>query len=120
NKIEFLGNVAKEELRVLYQNANALIVTQEEDFGIAMAEAQACGTFVIAFQKGGAGEVIIDGKTGLFFNLQTSNSLKDAISAQSKLKWDISACRKNGLKFSKAAFINNFKKTIDDYVSQTH
>lgn len=119
-KIEFSASVGKEELLKLYQNAKALIVTQEEDFGIAMAEAQACGTSIIAFKKGGASEIVIDGKTGLFFNLQSVNSLKDAISAQSKLKWDISACRKSALRFSKAAFINNFKKTIDDYVNKTH
>lgn len=120
NKIEFLSTVGREHLLKLYQNAKALIVTQEEDFGIAMAEAQACGTSVIAFKKGGASEIVIDGKTGLFFNLQTANSLKDAIFAQSTLKWDIGACRKNALRFSTATFINNFKKSIDDYVSKTH
>ncbi len=120
DKIEFISTADKEQLLKLYQNAKALIVTQEEDFGIAMVEAQACGTPVIAFQRGGAVEIITNGKTGLFFKEQTENSLKDAILRQSKLKWDIGACRDNAIKFSKAAFINNLKKTLDDYVNQTH
>ncbi len=120
NKIEFLGNVAKEELRALYQNATALIVTQEEDFGIAMVEAQSCGIPIIAYKAGGALEIVIDGKTGIFFKNQSPEAVKDAISMQSKLKWDISACRENALRFSKAVFVNSFKKSIDDYAAKTH
>ena len=118
--INFLENASKEQLQGLYQNAKALIVTQEEDFGIAMAEAQACGVPVLAFANGGATEIIIDGETGLFFKQQTANSLKDAILRQSKLKWDIGVCRENSLRFSKATFINSFKKSIGDYVNKTH
>jgi glycosyltransferase involved in cell wall biosynthesis len=120
SNINFLENTSKEQLLQLYQNAKGLIVTQKEDFGISIVEAQACGKPVIAFAKGGALEIIINGKTGLFFKEQTVNSLKDAISAQSKLKWDISTCRENSLRFSKATFINRFKKTIGDYVKRTH
>jgi glycosyltransferase involved in cell wall biosynthesis len=36
----------------------------DEPFGLAAAEAQACGTPVVAFSRGGLGEVIVDGVTG--------------------------------------------------------
>src|SRR3990167_5950219 len=51
--VQFEGRVVKERLKELYQNAKALIVTQEEDFGISIVEAQACGIPVIAYDKGG-------------------------------------------------------------------
>src|SRR3990170_7051086 len=65
HKIEFLGKVTKEKLRQLYQNCQALIVTGQEDFGIAAVEAQACGRPVIAYESSGQKEIVIDGQTGL-------------------------------------------------------
>ena len=51
------------------------ILPGEEDFGITALEAQACGTPVVAYGRGGARETVIDGKTGLFFyELKTSQS----------------------------------------------
>lgn len=110
--IELVGQVEKERLRELYQNAQALIVTQEEDFGISAVEAQACGVPVIAYEKGGQKEIIVSGKTGILFEKQTENSLKDAILASSKVKWEISACRKNSLRFSKATFVRELKTYV--------
>ncbi len=51
--VRFLGNVGGEQLRSLYRSARALVYPAEEDFGIAMAEAQACGTAVISVARGG-------------------------------------------------------------------
>ena len=57
----------------------AFVFAAEEDFGISPVEAQACGTPVIAFRKGGALETVIDGETGLFFDEQTAESLMEAV-----------------------------------------
>lgn len=62
------------------QDAKALIFPGEEDFGIVPVEAMAAGKPVIAYKKGGLLETVIDGKTGLFFEEQTVDSLKQAIS----------------------------------------
>lgn len=116
SKIEFLGSVSKEELKSLYQNAKALIVTQDEDFGISAVEAQACATPVIALNKGGATETIINKKTGVLFDCQTAESLKDAINVSSRLKYNKSEIRKNALRFTKKNFEKKFKETIESYV----
>lgn len=118
-KIEFLGRVSKEELRQLYQNCQALIVTQEEDFGIAQIEAQACGIPVIAYQLGGQKEIVENHKTGLFYSEQSTKSLKDAISAFLELKWTISACRKNSLRFSRAIFVKSLKNLVETYAARS-
>ncbi len=62
------------------QKAKAFIFPAFEDFGILPVEAQSCGTPVIAFQKGGVLETVIENKTGVFFPKQTVESIIDAIS----------------------------------------
>ena len=114
-QIQFLGNVTKDRLRELYQKAKALIVTQEEDFGIAIIEAQSCGIPVIAYKAGGALEIIKEGKTGIFFKNQSAEYLKDAIIALSRLKCNISLVRENALHFTRSHFKKELEATITSY-----
>jgi glycosyltransferase involved in cell wall biosynthesis len=64
-QIQFLGEVGYEK-RQLYANARCLLVPicWEEPFGLVMPEAMACGTPVIAFNRGSAPELVVDGVTG--------------------------------------------------------
>ena len=117
--VKFEGRVAKERLKVLYQNAKALLVTQEEDFGISIVEAQASGIPVIAYKKGGQAEIVVGQKTGLFFEEQTAESLKDAIEYSSRIKWSETACRKNVLRFSKENFVRDLKTYIEEHAKKT-
>lgn len=116
--VKFLGKVSKEQLRRLYQNAQALIVTQEEDFGITAVEAQACGIPIVAYDRGGQKEIIKNGLTGLFFPSQNAKLLEDAINTLSEVKWNLAEIRKNGERFSKARFAKDFKAKINHYVHQ--
>ena len=77
--IRFAGRADDETLRSCLQSCRALIFCAEEDFGLAPLEAQACGSPVIAFGRGGATETVIDGKTGVFFNAQETGAVQDAI-----------------------------------------
>ncbi len=116
---QFMTKVSRMFLRSLYRNCQALIVTQEEDFGIAAVEAQACGIPVIAYRKGGQVEIVQEGKTGVFFEDQSTQSLKDAIQEALKIKWSVSACRKNSLRFSQAAFVGKLKKQLQLYADRS-
>lgn len=110
--IEFLGWQDNESLKYYYQNAKALVFPTEEDFGIVPVEAQACGTPVVAYKKGGALETIIDGETGVFFEEQTPESIISAIEKFEKMKFDKKKIREHALKFSK----ENFVKNILDFI----
>jgi glycosyltransferase involved in cell wall biosynthesis len=76
------------------QNAKAFVFAAEEDFGITPVEAQACGTPVIAYGRGGVKESVIgldgDRPTGVFFESQTVESIRAAI-----LEFENSGDRKN-------------------------
>jgi glycosyltransferase involved in cell wall biosynthesis len=107
NNIKFVGKVSEKELVGYYQNAKALIMPQEEDFGIVSVEAQSFGVPVIAYKKGGVLDTVIPGKTGYFFDKQTVESLENVIrnfdnSNGSTIK--SSDCVENAKRFSKEEF----------------
>jgi glycosyltransferase involved in cell wall biosynthesis len=77
--VSLLGYQPDEAVQYYMQNARAFVFAAEEDFGIVPVEAQACGTPVIAYGKGGALETVIPGQTGLFFEQQTTDALKAAV-----------------------------------------
>lgn len=112
HNIEFLGNVSENKLISLYQNAQALIMPQIEDFGLIALEAQACGCPVIAYQRGGALETIVENETGIFFSKQKPESLIKAINKFKKLKFHPQTCRENALKFSLEKFKRQITATI--------
>ena len=111
--IRFLGKVTDEKLRDLYSNAKALIFPQEEDFGIVPLEAQACGTPVIAFARGGALETV---KDGVFFHKQTPQALREAIEKFESMTFDSQKLREQILQFDKKLFKHKIRQTIQNVV----
>ena len=110
--IIFLGRQPDEVVREYYRKCKAFIFPGEEDFGITPVEAQACGTPVIAYGKGGATETVIDGITGVFFKEQTEESLIDAVDRFEKISIDSGVCRENAEKFG----IERFEHQMKNYV----
>ena len=102
--IELRGRVSQQELVQLTQGAAACVMAAEEDFGIATVEAQACGTPVIAFGKGGAADIVRPGETGVLFPQQTAAALCQAVAHFTTLALSPAACRANAERFSEAAF----------------
>jgi len=110
--IILLGKINNHHLKNLYQNCQALICPQIEDFGLTPLEAQACGKPVIALKKGGITETVINQKTGIFFKNQTVKSLSKAIKKFDPSKFSSSDCVANATKFSTTNFMLNFSQTI--------
>ena len=89
NKVKFLGRLTDDELYKTYAKAKGFIaLAKDEDFGMTVVEAQAAGTPVVAFNGGGFKESIISGKTGVFIDEITEESLKMAINKIETTKWD--------------------------------
>jgi glycosyltransferase involved in cell wall biosynthesis len=112
SNVKFLGWVSNEEVRDRYRRCRAVLFPGIEDFGIVPLEAQACGTPVIAFRAGGALETVIEGETGLFFEEQSSDSLRNAIRKSEIIRFDPLAMRQNAERFSKARFVSAIKNFI--------
>ncbi|GAB3910718.1 hypothetical protein GCM10028803_50690 [Larkinella knui] len=77
--IELVGYQSEDALVAYMQKAKAFVFAAEEDFGITPVEAQACGTPVLAYGKGGVLESVVDQKTGLFFDRQQVDSLTECV-----------------------------------------
>ncbi|TQF76994.1 glycosyltransferase family 4 protein [Elioraea sp. Yellowstone] len=109
--ISFRGHVGKAELVALMQSARACLHIAEEDFGIAMVEAQACGTPMLAFGRGGSCDIVrtpeeSDAPTGLLFAEQTAEALIEAVERfeRNRGAFTPAACRANAERFSAARF----------------
>lgn len=112
DNIHFLGEVDDRQLIKIYSDAKAVIFPQEEDFGLVPVEAQACGTPVIAFGKGGALETVIPNRTGVFFSKQSASSIERAVIKFERLKILPSDCVTNAMKFSRSEFSQRMTSTI--------
>jgi glycosyltransferase involved in cell wall biosynthesis len=77
--IILMGYQPFEVLKHYLSKAKAFVFAAEEDFGIISVEAQASGTPVIAYGKGGSTETVINNKTGVFFYEQSVSSIVEAV-----------------------------------------
>ncbi len=114
-KIFFLSSVSDPELRKLYARARALIFPTEEDFGIVPVEAQAAGTPVIAFAKGGALESV---RTGVFFEEQTAACLQKTVLKFEETKFDRTRISAPMASFDKRVFKEKFMELLERALSQ--
>lgn len=117
--INFLGRVGDEELAALMQQARAFVYAAPEDFGIVMAEAQACGTPVIALGVGGATEIVRDldhpRPTGVLYNEASVDALTDAVQRFEAAAPTIrpEECRSNALRFQSAEFREGLLRHVE-------
>jgi len=114
----FLGHAGAEVVAGHLRKAKAFVFAAEEDFGIAPLEAQACGTPVIAYGRGGARETIQEGVSGLFFREQTEASLAEAVKNFEKAFFSPSDCRANSLRFSEEIFRSKLKAFVERKTSE--
>ncbi len=110
--IKFFEKPTDEELVKLYSNAKAFLMPQDEDFGITAVEAQSFNVPVIAYKSGGALDTVIEGKTGVFFDSQTKESLKQAIKNFDTIKFDKRVLVKNAKRFSSEIFKEKFTNQL--------
>jgi glycosyltransferase involved in cell wall biosynthesis len=106
--VEMLGFVPDEDLPELYGSAKAFLFAPFEDAGVVPVEAEACGTPVIAYGKGGVLDTVIDGETGLYFAEQSVDAVTDAIERFEKMTFDPEKIQSHAKQFSE----ENFRKKI--------
>lgn len=111
--IYFTQDLTDEELAWYYEHAKALIMPQEEDFGLVAVEAQSYGTPVVAYKAGGALDTIIDGVTGMFFKTQSAHDIVSMIESYDRQTFNSENCRKNAEQFNFIHFKHKLLTFID-------
>lgn len=112
--VTILGYQPFDVLRDYMRRAKAFVFAAEEDFGIIPVEAQACGTPVVAFAKGGALETVVDGTTGVYFYEQTEAAINSAIEKfEAEFHYDPVQIRQHAMSFSTERFRAEFKAFVE-------
>lgn len=112
SNVQFLTGLSESELYGYYLNCSAFIFPSDEDFGLVMVEAQYFGKPVIAYKAGGALEIVIEGKTGEFF--EDEKSLQNILENLDTSRYNKEACRQNALRFSFENFKKDLLKSIEE------
>ena len=102
------GYVSDEELLRLYGTSRALLFPQIEDAGIVPLEAMASGLPVIAYNRGGIRDVILDGETGVMADEQTVEAFEVALLRFNGVQWNHEHIRKHAQRFH----VDTFKEKI--------
>jgi glycosyltransferase involved in cell wall biosynthesis len=111
--VRFLGRQPQRAVAEALRGAKALLFPAEEDFGLVPVEAQAAGTPVIAYARGGGSESIIEGLTGVLFHEQTVASLSAAILQAEASEFDPAVLRQNAMRFS----VGIFRSTLAQWLA---
>jgi len=109
-----MGYQSFEVLKNHMQRAKAFVFAAEEDFGITPVEAMACGTPVIAFGKGGILDTVIDGRTGVFFDTQSVESMCEVVERFETMEFSATDISKHARKFSEERFLAEMKLFLQE------
>ena len=105
---EFLGWQPDEVVRDHYRRCRGLLFPGEEDFGIVSVEAQLCGAPVVALAQGGALDTVTP-ETGVLYE----GSLEEGIGTFEAKSFDPEACRRNGLRFTRAVHMKAIREFVE-------
>jgi glycosyltransferase involved in cell wall biosynthesis len=112
--VHFHGWLDDAGLARAYRRARALLMPQEEDFGIAPLETMASGRPVVAYGKGGALETVVPGRTGILFPAQSTAALAQAMAECERTAWDPAAIRAHAERFSRRRFVAELRAYLGD------
>jgi len=119
--VKMFGLVSEEMKSALYQTCKAVVCSaKNEDFGISAIEPMAYGKPVVAVNRGGYLETVIENKTGVFFDDLTEESLLEAIKKIDAIKWDSGEIKKHALSFTKEKFQRNIKNFVEGKLIPFH
>lgn len=126
--VELLGSVPTPEVRRLMATTQAYVFAGVEDFGITAVEAQAAGTPILAYGRGGLAETVRDinepDPTGLFFHEQSEEAIIEAVQRferpENRALLAPANCVANAASFSSARFREQLGDWIDATMADAH
>lgn len=110
--VQFVADLDRESLRDLYRRCFAFVQPGEEDFGISLVEAAACGAPAAALSRGGARDTVSDGVSGVLYAEPGAEGLVQAVGAITGRRFDYTAVRAAALPFSRERFAREFAGAV--------
>lgn len=126
SNVQILGEQPDRVVEQYMAEAKAFVYAACEDFGIALVEAQACGTPVIAYGEGGARETVLDLRqhrdraTGILFSEQTEEAIVEAVEIFEEYRTALDPYdgRSQAAKFTPALFRERYQNFLDWCIRQ--
>ncbi len=115
--VRFVEGPTRSELRDFYRTARALVFPGEEDFGMTMVEAQACGTLVLALGRGGALEAVEDTVTGSLYESDVPVDLARMLRNFEENRYQTETLVRHAEQFSTHRFATHLRAVVDDLPS---
>jgi glycosyltransferase involved in cell wall biosynthesis len=112
SSVRIVSDVEPEALRELYRTCQAFVQPGEEDFGISLVEALACGAPVAALGRGGARDTVRQGVNGFLYDEETAEALAAAVERVFLARFDYTAVRATALPFARERFDREFDRAI--------
>ncbi len=111
-RAEFLGRLSNEDVRTMYRRSSVVLLPGEEDFGIVPLEAQACGRPVVALDRGGSRETVLQGETGVLVDDTSVGAFAAGIVAASTTRFDPSTIRMHAERFGRERFADEIEAAV--------
>jgi glycosyltransferase involved in cell wall biosynthesis len=113
--VRLTGRLSDDEVADLLRTSQALVVTAEEEFGIAAVESLASGRPVIGLRAGGLLETVEDGVTGAFYDdADDPRSLAQTVAAFDVARVDSSACVRSAHRFGVERFKDRLRSIVEE------
>lgn len=107
-----LGRVGDAELRWLFLNCLALVSAATEDFGLSALEAMAYGKPVVVLRAGGFEETVVEGETGVFFDVAEPAAVAVAVRRAMSAEWDRTRLCSHASRFCEEAFVQRVRDVV--------
>jgi glycosyltransferase involved in cell wall biosynthesis len=115
--VRLLGAVRDAQLRWLYMNAAGVVSAAYDDFGLTAIEAASFGKPCVALRAEGLLETVLEGETGVFFDVPEPEAIREALELVSTLPFDERALRAHAQRFSEARFIARLRGIVTEVVA---
>jgi glycosyltransferase involved in cell wall biosynthesis len=112
--VRIASDLGREALRDLYRTCHAFVQPGEEDFGISLVEALACGAPVAALGRGGACDTVRDETNGILYSEETAEGLAEAVGRIDRARFEYTAVRDSALPFATERFVEKFSRAISE------
>ena len=110
--VTLLGSVDDPSLRWLYRSCSGLVAASYEDFGLTPVEAAGFGKPTAALRWGGYLDTIVEGRTGVFFDLPAPQAIADALSCLAGTPWDAEDLGAHARRFAPTVFIERMNEVV--------
>lgn len=112
--VVLLGRVSDAELRWLYEACAALVAASYEDYGLSPLEAAAFGKPSVVLRDGGYLDTVVEGTTGIFFDLPEGARVARALTVALDRQWSPEVLRDHADRFGEERFAARLRELVEE------